>query len=205
MNILAIGSHPDDIEYGCGGTLAGLAQQGHDVYLMVMTRGEFGGDAKVRYTEQLKASEILGVRKIFWGEYTDTKIPPDKNSIDKIESVLQIVRPSLTFVHFPDDTHQDHRVTSKITASATRFVKNLLFFEGPTTQNFNPTVFMDIRMTLKRKLEALEAHTSQVAKTNIENLNIIESAISCACFRGIQGRVRHAEAFVPLRFFVNLT
>ncbi|MCZ6677019.1 MAG: PIG-L family deacetylase [Candidatus Poribacteria bacterium] len=205
MNILALGSHPDDIEYGCSGTLAKFSQQGHAVYIMIMTGGEFGGDATVRAAEQLQSNQFFGVREMFWGGYTDTQIPLDKGLIDKIEAVLRQVQPTLTFVHFPEDTHQDHRVTASATTSATRYIKNVLFYEGPTTQNFNPTVFVDIRTTLEIKLAALRAHASQVAKTNIEGLTIVESASSCATFRGIQGRVKYAEAFVPLRMFIDLT
>ncbi len=48
MRILAIGSHPDDIEFGCGGTLIKYSQQGHDVSLLVMTQGSSGGAGPVR-------------------------------------------------------------------------------------------------------------------------------------------------------------
>jgi LmbE family N-acetylglucosaminyl deacetylase len=140
MNILAIGSHPDDIEYGCSGTLAKFAQQGCAVYLMVMTRGEFGGDAEIRAVEQLTSSRLFGVKEIFWGEYTDTRIPQDKDLIDKIEFVLRTVQSTLTFVHFPKDTHQDHQVTSNATNSATRYVKTLLSRESVSTMmNYRPT------------------------------------------------------------------
>ncbi len=44
MRILAIGAHPDDIEFGCGGTLIKYARQGHDVFLLVMTEGGGSGD-----------------------------------------------------------------------------------------------------------------------------------------------------------------
>jgi LmbE family N-acetylglucosaminyl deacetylase len=203
MNILAIGSHPDDIEYGCSGTLAKFAQRGYAVYLMVMTRGEFGGDAEIRAAEQLKSNRLFGVKEICWGKYTDTRIPQDKDLIDEIESVIRTVQPAIILVHFPKDTHQDHQATSHATNSATRYVKNILYYEGPTTQDFNPTVFVDIRSTLKIKLAALRAHASQVTKTNIEGLTIVDSAISCATFRGIQGRVKYAEAFVPLRISVE--
>jgi LmbE family N-acetylglucosaminyl deacetylase len=88
--------------------------------------------------------------------------------------------------------------------SATRYVRNVLFFEVPTTQNFNPQVFVDITDTLDRKVQTLEAHTSQIMKTNIEDLSIVELAKANATSRGIQGRVRFAEAFAPLRLFINI-
>jgi LmbE family N-acetylglucosaminyl deacetylase len=56
MNVLAIGSHPDDIEFGCGGTLHKLAARGHKVYLMVLTSGNAGGNFSIRKKEQMKAA-----------------------------------------------------------------------------------------------------------------------------------------------------
>ena len=91
------------------------------------------------------------------------------------------------------------------TITATRYTKNVLFYEGPTTQNFSPTVFVDIDTVLEEKIEALQAHTSQVKKTNIEDLSIADITRSSAHFRGIQGRVKNAEGFVPLRMFINIT
>ena len=58
--------------------------------------------------------------------------------------------------------------------------------------------------TLDKKIEALQAHRSQVMKTNIEDLSIVEVARSSANFRGIQGRVKYAEAFHSLRLFINI-
>ncbi|HNS55279.1 MAG TPA: hypothetical protein PKH25_10930, partial [Syntrophales bacterium] len=74
----------------------------------------------------------------------------------------------------------------------------------PTTVNFTPLVFVDIKDTLKGKIDLLLAHRSQVMKTNIEGLSITDVATSTAVFRGIQGRVQYAEGFVPLRLFVNM-
>jgi hypothetical protein len=51
----------------------------------------------------------------------------------------------------------------------------------------------------------LLAHHSQVKKTNIEGLAITDVVRSTAVFRGIQGRVPFAEAFWPLRLFINVT
>jgi LmbE family N-acetylglucosaminyl deacetylase len=204
MNILAIGAHPDDIEYGCAGTLIKYAERGHHIYLMVLTSGQEGGGSEIRKQEQENAAELMSVQKIFWGGYHDTQLPLNKELIAKIEEVLGEVNPDLILVNYGDDTHQDHRILTQATMSATRYVRNVLFFEVPTTQNFNPQVFVDISDTLERKSQVLNAHASQVMKTNIEDRYIIELAQANATFRGIQGRVKCAEAFAPLRLFINI-
>ena len=205
MRILAIGAHPDDVEFGCGGTLIKYARQGHDVSLLVMTDGGGGGDGRIRRQEQQAAGDILGVSRLFWGEYPDTAIPLDRESIQRVERVILDVRPDFILVHSQDDTHQDHRHLSVATITATRYTRNVLFYEGPTTQNFSPNVFVDIDGVLRDKITALQAHESQVTKTNIEGMNILDIVHSSAHFRGIQGRVKNAEAFVPLRLFINIT
>jgi LmbE family N-acetylglucosaminyl deacetylase len=204
VNILAIGAHPDDIEFGCGGTLTKYSQRGHRLFLMVMTGGGSGAPSETRMAEQTAARQILGAEEIFWGGYQDTHLGVDAEMIKKIESVIASVKPEFIFCHFPDDTHQDHRHLAQAVMSATRYIRNVLFYEGPTTQNFNPQVYVDTGDTIDVKLEALRAHRSQVMKTNIEDLSIIEVARSCANFRGIQGRVKYAEAFHALRLFINI-
>jgi LmbE family N-acetylglucosaminyl deacetylase len=205
MNILAIGPHPDDIEIGCGGTLIKCARKGHHVFLLLITRGEKGGDIETRQAEQLKAAEIIGVRDIFWGDYRDTELIDKGNEIiHTIENHIDQVKPDLIFVNFFDDTHQDHRTVNESVLSATRYVKNVLFYEVPTTNNFIPYIFVDVSETLEEKIKALEAHQSQVMKTNIEDLSIVEIARSAATFRGIQGRVKYAEAFSALRLFLDI-
>ena len=204
VNILAIGAHPDDIEFGCGGALIKYTQKGHRLFLLVMTGGGMGGTSAVRIKEQQDSGEILAAEKIFWGGYEDTQLIVDTVLIGKIEAVIAEVKPDFIFCNFPDDTHQDHRHLAQAIMSATRYIRNVLFYEGPTTQNFNPQVFVDISDTLERKVEALKAHKSQVMKTNIEDLSIVEVAHSSANFRGIQGRVKYAEAFHSLRLFINI-
>jgi LmbE family N-acetylglucosaminyl deacetylase len=67
VNILAIGAHPDDIEFGCGGTLIKYARKGAHLEILVMTDGSRGGRARVRRREQGEAADILGVSRVHWG------------------------------------------------------------------------------------------------------------------------------------------
>ncbi len=204
MNILAIGAHPDDIEFGCGGTLIKYADRGHQLYLLVMTEGGLGAAKSTRKAEQLDAQGILGVNQIFWGGYEDTYLQVDKDVISQVENVIARVKPDFILCHYPDDTHQDHRHLAQVVISATRHIHNVLFYEGPTTQNFEPQIFVDISSTIDRKIGALKAHRSQITKTNIKDLTIMELARSTANFRGTQGRVKFAEAFRALRLFINI-
>ena len=202
--ILAIGAHPDDIEFGCGGTIVKYTQKGHRLFLHIMTKGGSGADTSTRAREQEASKVILGAEDIFWGGYEDTLLLVDVELIGKIEKVIKKVKPDFIFCNYPEDTHQDHRHLAQAVMSATRYIRNVLFYEGPTTQNFKPHVFVDISDTLNIKIKALKAHKSQVMKTNIEGLSIIEVARSSANFRGIQGRVKFAEAFHSLRLFINI-
>ncbi len=204
MNILALGAHPDDIEFGCGGTLAKYANNGHTVHLMVMTKGEKGGDGEERALEQKKAREILMAKRIFWAGFSDTFPPPQKDLIDAIERVIDTVNPNMIFVNFGDDTHQDHRELARALNSAARNIRNVMYYEVPSTQNFTPKVFVDIEKFMDVKKQALMAHHSQMMKTNIEGLSILEISRSLANYRGIQARMRFAEGFWPERLIINL-
>ena len=204
MNVLAIGAHPDDIEFGCAGTLMKYADSGHNVYAMVLTCGGMGGSKSTRQTEAEEAARRMGVKEILWGGYQDTELPLSKSLIDDIERAIASVKPSFIFIHHQDDTHQDHRVLAQAGISATRYIRNVLFFEGPTSVDFSPNVFVDITSHMKRKMEALAAHSSQMEKTNIPGLNIVDIARAVAVSRGIQARSGYAEGFVSLRLFINV-
>lgn len=203
MKILAIGAHPDDLEYGCGGTLAKFSREGHKISLLVMTRGDMGGDPQRRQKEQEHSAKALKA-DLFWGRFNDTQVPLNKDLINIIEFFIKKIKPDLIFVMHPNDTHQDHRNVSQSVRTAARYVQNVLFYEVPSTVDFSPaSVFVDIGKTLNEKIKLLKMHGSQVMATKIADLTIIEAARSTALFRGIQNRVKYAEGFVPLRLSLD--
>ena len=204
QNVLAIGAHPDDIEFGCGGTLMKMAKKGYNVYTLVMTRGEMGGKANVRRREQEKAAKFIGVKKVFWGNFKDTHIPSNKRVVSLVEDIIKKTKSQTVFINYYKDTHQDHRLIAENAVASSRHIKNVFFYEVPTTQRFNPDVFVDISDILKDKLKLVSLHASQVSKTGVEELSILETARSCANFRGFQARIKYAEAFKSLRMLMNL-
>jgi len=153
----------------------------------------------------LKAARIMGVKEVFWGGLSDTDLLNKGNDIiHMVEEHIQTLKPDFIFVNFFNDTHQDHRTVNRSVLSATRYVSNVIFYEVPTTNDFIPSVFVNIGSVLEAKLEALKAHASQIMKTNIEGLSILDIARSSAHFRGVQGRVPLAEGFIPQRLFINI-
>jgi len=199
MNILAIGAHPDDIEFGCAGALIKYAKAGHQVFLLVLTDGAFGGDPGTRRNEQAQAAQKIGIQQLIWGNFRDTELTESRELILKIEEIIAQVNPDIVFLNYKEDIHQDHRAASLAGVSATRYIKEVFFFEVPTTTHFEPDVFVDIQNVLEDKLEVLKIHSSQIDKTRVRNLTILESAQACATFRGYQGRVKYAEGFKALR------
>ena len=197
--ILALAPHPDDIEIGCGGTMAAHAMRGDEVHLFVATQGDVGGDAEVRRAEQEASAKILGISKVHWGVFSDTCLPQQAMALmEMLEKIVQEVQPNTVYVNHRDDTHQDHRVLAQVTNSVTRYVPNVLAYETPSSIGFDPTVFIDIDHTMEKKLKALETHASQLERTHVR-LNIMEIAKATANFRGVQGKLTCAEGFIPIR------
>ncbi|MDO8803513.1 MAG: PIG-L family deacetylase [Elusimicrobiota bacterium] len=202
MKILGIGAHPDDLEFGCGGTLYKLAARGHKISMLVMTRGSVGGDPRLRLAEQERAAAMLKA-KLYWGGFEDTGVALTRELIRAAEERIEAVKPDIVLVNHVSDTHQDHRNVARAVETAARYVKNLLFYEVPTTIDFNPCIFTDIGAVITKKVALLKCHGSQVYKTRVKNLSIVESAKAAAIFRGYQDRVKYAEGFMARRLLLD--
>jgi len=200
--VLAVGAHPDDIEIGCAGTISKWVAEGVEFSQMILTSGGAGGVSDIRKEEQEEAARRLGVSRLFWGDYQDTELALCDTLIGDIESVIDEFKPDVVMTHYPKDTHQDHRVLATAVTTAARYTSNLLYYEGPSTYEFAPLVFVDISEYLTRKNAALAAHASQMDKTNVVGLTINDVAEAMATFRGVECRARRAEAYVPFRFFL---
>jgi len=199
MRILAVGPHPDDIEWGMGGTLLKLASQGHQVCLVVLTRGEAGGDPDVRQDEMRAAAEQMAA-SINCGDYwRDTEVPYDKALIEYLELQVQDQVDEL-YLPWLEDTHQDHINTAKAGLAAGRYVKRVLYYETSTSLAFDPDVFVDITALTPAKAALLCCHASQLAKYTPTAHNIMTAMEATARYRGVQAGVDQAEGFKVHRF-----
>ena len=197
MRVLAIGAHPDDIEFGCGGTLLRHRHAGDVITLLVMTTGEQGPDGELRTREQEQAANLLGA-DLRWGGFLDGSVPASGDAVRVIEHVIAVTSPDVVYTHAPQDTHQDHRATSAAALAAARRVSRVLCFESPSSIGFTPTLYVDIAGLVESKLDLLRAHMSQVL--HMGSLVDLEATESQARYRGFAARVREAEAFESHRF-----
>ncbi len=199
--ILAIGAHPDDIELGCGGSLAKLARAGADVTALVLSRGRRGVMSEDdRAAETRQALEAIGIRRIDVHDFEDTQLARHLTDIiPVIEQCVREVSPTRVYTMFQYDRHQDHRTVYEASAIACRSVPQLLGYETPSSYpNFTPTVFEMIGADLETKIAALKCHISQGSRVYMQEEKIRAAAI----FRGVQVDLGPSEGFVPYKMVI---
>jgi LmbE family N-acetylglucosaminyl deacetylase len=223
MKILAVGAHPDDVELGCGATLALYKKMGHEVHILVLTRGEASGDPEVREVECEKSAEVLCAARVHFGNMQDTKITDGVETIMKIENVIKKVKPDIVFAHSSKDGHQDHRNAGLASLSAARDAKKVLLYESPAAlRDFCPQVFVDVTSTFEAKLNALRAYGSQTSKVYFRGDPVVQwstrskggenrkfpyvsiAVEGLARYRGFQAGVALAEAFEVGKFILDI-
>lgn len=213
FDAVCVGAHPDDVEIGMGGTIAGLVRAGKKVALVDLTNGEPTphGTVEIRIRESLRSASILGAKRI-------TLDMPNRFLFDSVEArmelaeVLRELRPRMLFIPFAADAHPDHMAASDI-ALAARFYSKLTKTAMCHEPFFPPRVFrymavhqrivaepsfvVDITEDLPTKLLALAAYESQFT-LNDKNVGLIEFVESTAKMWGAQARVGAGEPFFAL-------
>lgn len=181
VDILAFGSHPDDVELGCGGSILSAISQGLKVGIIDLTKGELGtrGTPEIRKKESEKASEILGVSFRKNLDFKDGFFINDKEHQLKVVEVLREHKPSIIFCNAVKDRHIDHPKGSKL-------VSDSCFLSGLSKINTNynnsknqlpwtpkqiyhyiqwfdlkPDILIDISEFQEKKMKAIMAYKSQ--------------------------------------------
>ena len=198
MKILLIGAHPDDIELGAAGTIAKHVTSNDEVYAIICSNGERIGDARQRQHDANQSAMYLGIQEIYFLKLQDTMIKEDSETIDRIERIIdRIGHIDRVYTHSSNDTNQDHRNVSKASISACRNIRQVLFYESPSSSiDFMPDYFIDITEFIKMKLEALKIYKS-LNRRYLE----VESTKGQAQFRAYQAKITgYSEGFKIFKF-----
>tara|TARA_Y100000310_G_scaffold334281_1_gene413743 strand:+ start:1286 stop:1939 length:654 start_codon:yes stop_codon:yes gene_type:complete len=206
--ILAIGAHPDDIEFGCGGTLLKHKRKGDFVIYLCMTGTQSidGTTGKViRSLDQLtkeidNATKLLKCDKVIFLPFTDLKVPFSFESVSEIEKIIKLYNIDTVYTHWAGDANQDHIATFKASMAACRYVPNVYCYEQipiprMSENQMDINYYVDVTNVFDQKLKVSACHESQINKYGKIGFNIIENLKTLANFRGIQARCKYAEGF----------
>jgi LmbE family N-acetylglucosaminyl deacetylase len=196
--VLALGAHPDDLELGCGASLAKLSARGVAVHAVIFSDGKLGGPSGAdRTLEARNALDSLGVATITQHAFADTRLHETLNDIIALtEGHVRTVVPDRVYTMFHLDRHQDHRTVHEASMVACRGVPQIFGYETPSSYpNFMPTVFEPIDEFMGAKLDALKFHVSQGDRLYMQEQKIR----SAAHFRGVQVDLGQTESFIPYK------
>src|ERR1700759_2926205 len=116
--IVGTGGHPGDPEYGCGGTIATLTEEGHEVVLLYLNDGAWPPtSAETRLAEAKRACELLGARPSYAGQKNSAAIV-DNIHYEDFAKRLDAEAPDAVFTHGMVDNHRDHRAIAMLSYDA---------------------------------------------------------------------------------------
>ncbi|MBN9285816.1 MULTISPECIES: bacillithiol biosynthesis deacetylase BshB1 [Flavobacterium] len=185
LDILAFGAHPDDVELGCGATIAKEISLGKKVGIVDLTRGELGtrGSAEIRDEEARKAGEILGIAVRENLRFRDGFFVNDEKHQLEIIKMLRKYRPEIVLCNAVDDRHIDHGKGSKLVSDAC-FLSGLRRIETEVDgaaqeawrpkvvyhyiqwKNITPDFVVDVTGFMDTKVAAIMAYSSQFYEPN---------------------------------------
>jgi len=206
-NILVLGPHTDDGEFGCGGTIARFVEEGKNVYYATFSCAEEsvpkGLPKDILEKEVKKASTILGIKKenLLIYRYPVRRFAHYRQEI--LENLVELkdrIQPDLVLMPSDNDLHQDHYTIAMEGLRAFKFT-SILGYEMPwnnisfTTNSF---VYLKLRH-IEKKLESLKCYRSQIGR-KYANAEYIKGL---ARTRGVQISVEYAEAFDVKRWIIQ--
>jgi LmbE family N-acetylglucosaminyl deacetylase len=186
---IAIGAHPDDIEFYMGGTLLLLKKAGYETHYVSLASGNCGSveynsatARSIRNHEARAGAKILGAQ--FHSSVTDDlEIVYSVELLRAVSAIIREVKPTIVLTHSPQDYMEDHMNTSRlaVTAAFTRGMPNFKTAPARPSADYNVTVyhamphglcdglrrriipgaFVNTTAVQKTKREALSAHKSQ--------------------------------------------
>jgi bacillithiol biosynthesis deacetylase BshB1 len=226
LDILAFGAHPDDVELGCGATIAKEISLGKKVGIVDLTRGEGGtrGSANLRDLEAKSAGDILGISVRENLRFADGFFINDNRHQLEIIKMIRKYQPEIVLCNAIDDRHIDHPKGSSLVSDAC-FLSGLLKIntsvEGENQEkwrpkkvyhyiqwkNIEPDFVVDVTGFVEKKIDAVSAYSSQFydqnskePETPITSKNFIDSINYRARDLGRLINVEYAEGFTTERY-----
>mgnify|MGYP003586296704 FL=1 len=221
VDFLAIGAHPDDVELGCGGTLAKLINDGKTVAIVDLTQGELGtrGTNLTRAEEAANASKILGISARENLKLKDGFLNNTEEYQMEVVKMIRKYQPEIVLANAIDDRHPDHAKAAKLVSDAcflAGLVKIETSLDGETQKpwrpkqifnyiqwkNVTPDFVIDISDFMEKKIEACLAYKTQFYDPNskepmtpIATKDFLESLTYRAQDLGRLSGVSFAEGF----------
>ncbi len=227
LDILAIGAHPDDVELGCGATLAKEIANGKSVGIIDLTRGELGtrGTTETRDEESKNAAHILGVHLRVNMNFADGFFVNDKQHQLEIIKMIRKYQPDIVLCNAINDRHIDHGKGSKLVSDAC-FLSGLIKVETKDDdgqlqnqwrpkqvyhymqwKNLEPDFVVDVSGFMDKKMESVLAYKTQFydakseePETPISSKNFTDSIKYRARDLGRLVGVEYAEGFNVERY-----
>ena len=185
LDILAFGAHPDDVELGCGGTIAKEVSLGKKVGIIDLTRGELGtrGSVAIRDSEANEAAKILGVSVRENLNMRDGFFVNDEAHQLEVIKMIRNYQPEIVLCNAIDDRHIDHGKGSKLVSDAC-FLSGLIKIETELEgqlqaawrpkyvyhylqwKNIEPDFVVDISGFNEKRVDAILAYSSQFYDPN---------------------------------------
>lgn len=228
MKILVFGIHPDDVELGCGGTVAMCAEHGHEVTIVDLSQGESSsnGTPEERAREAVEAARILGCTQRLNLGIPDAAIQGENiEQQKKVVSSIRLHRPHLVLLPLKDDPHPDHAAGAVLIERAIYFsgihgyqtgaaeggeddaagwtVKQGLVYPG--RRDLDPDVIVDISNSFQKKMDAVLAHRTQfdggelAKETPLNQPDFLSAVEARARWAGHLIGVRYGEPFKTIR------
>ncbi|HXU91981.1 MAG TPA: PIG-L deacetylase family protein [Methylomirabilota bacterium] len=188
--VLVVTAHPDDSEFGAGGTVARFVKEGREVAYCIVTNGNKGSSdrtmtperlAVIRAEEQRNAARVLGVERVTFLGYPDGEVEDTRDLRRDVSREIRRFRPDLVVCQNPNRTynlgasHRDHRTVGGVTLDCVyplardhmAFPELLPEFEPHKVREVyvmqwqEPHIVSDISDVIDLKLKALSCHASQ--------------------------------------------
>lgn len=218
-NVVVVAPHPDDETLGCGGTLFRHKDAGDAVHWIIATSAEqFESFSKRQKKQRIalinKVARIYAFKSVVELGLPTTKLDqiPMANLVEPFRNAFAAIKPHTVYLPFHGDVHSDHARVFEASVSALKWfrcpgVSRVLSYEtlSETEQQlfdhgnagFNPNVFIDISLSLQRKLAVLAEFRSELRPFPFPRSKKAVRAL--AEFRGAAAGYSAAEAFVLLR------